>query len=214
MRKAFTSTNEKDARARSRDLRVTSKQTPKGFTLIEMMVAVSIFAIVMMVGVGALLALVEANRHAEAVNSVMQNLNAALESMTRTARVGTTYHCEASPNTLIGLDTTKDCAASGGLLFAFEPSAGDPSVATDQVVYRLNGSQIERSLAGGAANSWVAITAPEVHIDSLKFFVVGSGAGNTTQSRVVINIHGSAKIPGGTTTFSVQAGITQRLPDI
>jgi prepilin-type N-terminal cleavage/methylation domain-containing protein len=196
--------------------KASTKQT-RGFSLIEMMVAMSIFSIVMMIGVGALLSLVEANRRAQAINSVMSNLNAATESITRAIRVGTTYHCRTSSTAPAAseLSTTQDCAAGGGRLLAFESSTGSVSDVNDQVVYRINGTQLERSLNAGG--TWIALTAPEVVIDSFEIYVVGSSplsAGDTIQSRAVMRIQGSAPIPGGTTRFSVQAGTTQRLLDI
>lgn len=191
----------------------------RGFTLIEMMVAVSIFAIVMLIGVGALLSLVSANRQAEAINSVMQNLNAAIENMSRSIRVGTVYHCETSATapTPDILATPKDCTSGGGKLLAFESSTGDPNNANDQVVYRINGTQLERSTQAGVNGSWVALTAPEVSIDSFQMYVVGSlpqSSGDLISPRVVMEIKGSAPVPGGRTTFTVQASVTQRLLDI
>lgn len=192
------------------------RKTIKGFTLIEMMVSVTIFAIVMMIGVGALLSLVEANRRAQAINSVMNNLNAALESMARSIRVGTTYYCQVSstPPSPVTLSQPQGC--SDGKLLAFESATGDTTDDADQVVYRLNGAQLERSLDSGG--TWVALTAPEVSIDSFSFFVVGadslSGSGDTIQPRVLMRIRGSAPVPGGTTEFNVQASVAQRLLDI
>jgi len=58
-----------------------------GFTLIEMLVAVSLFVFVMLIGVGVLLSIIDANRKARALSSVMNNLNFALESMSRNIRV-------------------------------------------------------------------------------------------------------------------------------
>ncbi len=188
----------------------------RAFTLIEMMVAVSIFAIVMLVGVGALLSLIQANARAQAINSVMNNLNAALESMSRTIRVGTTYHCETSPvpPPPSVLAMAKDCAGGGGVLLAFEGSNGNPNDANDQVVYRLNGKQLERSLLAGVNGSFVALTAPEVSIDQFNFYVVGSAPGDGVQPRVLVRIQGSAQVPGGKTTFTVQASVVERLLDI
>lgn len=192
------------------------KKAGRGFTLIEMMVAVSIFAMVMMIGVGALLSLVEANRRAQAINSVMNNLNAALESMTRSTRVGTTYYCQSSsvPPAKGTLSQPRGCTA--GALLAFESARGDHDDINDQIVYRLNGTQIERSLDSG--DTWVALTAPEVTIETLQFYVVGaeslSDAGDRIQPRVLMRIKGSAPIPGGTTRFNVQASVVQRILDI
>ena len=189
----------------------------RAFTLIEMMVAVAIFSIVMMIGVGALLSLTETNRRAQAINSVMQNLNAALESMSRSIRVGTSYHCQTSttPDDPVALAAPQDCASGGGALFAFEPSSGDIHNPNDQIIYRINGTQLERSLNSGG--TWVALTAPEVKIEKFQLYVVGSSprsAGDTVQPRVVMTIKGSAPVPGGTTQFTVQASVTERLIDI
>ena len=189
---------------------------PRGFTLIEMMVAVSIFAVVMLIGTGALLSLVQANERAQAINSVMNNLNAALEDMSRTIRVGTTYHCETSvnPPPPATLAVPKDCASGGGVLLAFETAGGDPANPNDQVVYRLNGTQLERSLQAGTNGTFVAMTAPEVTINKFSFYVVGSTRGDAIQPRVLMNIQGSANVPGGVTNFTVQASVVQRLLDI
>lgn len=186
----------------------------RAFTLIEMMVAVSIFAIVMMVGVGALLSLTAANARAQAINSIINNLNAALEDMSRSIRVGTTYHCEttAFPPPPSILAAAKDCASGGGLLLAFEPSNGDSANQNDQEVFRLNGTRIERSLDAGA--TWVAVTAPEVSIDKFNLSVTGSARGGGIQPRVLITLQGSAAVPGGTTSFNVQASIVQRILNI
>ncbi len=192
------------------------KKTEKGFTLIEMMVAVSIFAVVMLVGVGSLLALVQTNKRAQAINSVMNNLNAAVESMTRTMRVGTTYHCAATYNDLSNLTSPQDCSGVNGnlpgVLLAFESANGNKSNSADQVVYRINGKQLQRSLDSGA--NWVALTSPDVSIDSFNFYVVGALPGDGVQPRVLMRIKGSAQVPGGATNFTVQSSVVERLLDI
>lgn len=204
-------------------------KTTKGFTLIEIMVAVSIFAVVMLVGVGALLTMVEVNKRAQGINSVMNNLNAAIEQMSRSIRVGSTYYCgdssvEPSPSELA---QPRDCGDNGGLLLAFEPTGGDPEDVDDQTVYRLNGTQLERSLCSGADQlcgsenekdgAWVSITAPEVIITDFKFYVKGTvplSNGDTEQPRVVMTVKGTANVQGGPTSFTVQSSVTQRLLDI
>lgn len=188
--------------------------TSRGFTLIEMMVSVSLFAIVMLVGVGALLSLSAANERAEAINSVMNNLDAAVEDMSRSIRVGTAYHCEtsANPPPPVVLAAPKDCASGGGILLAFVPAGGDPTNQNALTVYRLNGTQLERSLDSGV--TWVALTAPEISINRFSFYVIGSAKGSGIQPRVLMNIQGSAVVPGGTTTFTVQSSVVQRLLNI
>src|SRR4051812_1208116 len=94
----------------------------RGFTLIEMIVAVGLFSIVMLVCVGALLSLVNANRKAQALQAVINNLNIALDGIVRNARMGYNYHgadggasCGASD-----YRNPHDCA-NGGTTFAFQP---------------------------------------------------------------------------------------------
>lgn len=193
--------------------------TTRAFTLIEIMVAVSIFSVVMLVGVGALLTMVEVNKRAQGINSVMNNLNAAMEQMSRSIRVGSTYYCgdsSVAPSPSI-LSVSNDCPLNGGLLIAFEPTNGDPENMDDQTVYRLNGTQLERSLESGANGSWVALTAPEVIISSFRFYVTGSEtltSGDTVQPRVLMIVQGTANVQGGPTQFTVQSSVTQRLLDI
>ncbi len=187
----------------------------RAFTLIEMMVAVSIFAIVMMIGVGALLSMVETNKRAQAIHQVMSSLSAAVEGMARSIRVGSTYHCEASispfPPANI-LDDPEDCDENGGVLLAIESSDGDRTNPDDQVVFRLNGTKLERSLDAG--DSWIDLTSPEVTIESFKLYVFGSTPGDGVQPRVLLTMRGTIDLPRGATTFHVQTTVAQRLIDL
>ncbi len=51
----------------------------KGFTLIEIIVSVAIFTVVMLISVGAVLNAVNANRKAQSLNTIVNNLNLALK---------------------------------------------------------------------------------------------------------------------------------------
>lgn len=189
------------------------KNSERGFTLVEMLVAVALFAIVMTVSVGSLLTLVDANKKAQALKSVMNNLNFALENMSRNIRVGTTYHCNTSATVPANIDTPNDCP-SGGVLIGFEPTGGDPNDKSDQIVYRLNGNRLERSTDGGA--TFLSVTAEEVRITNLDFFVTGAEiSGDTEQPRVVMVIQGVAgPTPALESEFNIQATVSQRLLDI
>jgi prepilin-type N-terminal cleavage/methylation domain-containing protein len=205
---------------------IREKKFTRAFTLIEMMVAMSIFTIVVMVGVGALLSLVQTNKRAQALHSVMSSLNAAVESMARSVRVGSSFHCEQYATPLPNestLATPLDCWNTGGVLLAVEPSDGKKDDVDDQYVYRLNGAQLERSLCsginqtckGGKKNgAWVALTSPDVTITSFKFYVKGAVPGDGIQPRVLISIKGTVKAPHGDVTFLLQTTVVQRLIDL
>jgi prepilin-type N-terminal cleavage/methylation domain-containing protein len=182
-----------------------------GFTLVEMIVAVGLFAVVMVICVTTLFALVNANRKAQALQSVMNNLNISLDSMARTIRMGSAYHCGSSaPYT-----GTRDCAA-GDTNFVFERYGGNTSIFTDQWFYRYNSTnkQIEKSEDGGT--TFYPITAPEVTIDDMTFYTIGTTRSDTVQPKVVIVIKGTAAANNAKTksSFHIQAAATQRLIDL
>ncbi len=73
----------------------------RGFTLVEMIVALAIFSIVSVVALGALVKIVSANKKAQSLQSSISNLSFALDAMSRELRTGKNYHCESndgSPN--------------------------------------------------------------------------------------------------------------------
>ena len=98
----------------------------RGFTLVEMIVAVALFAVVMLVSTGALLALVGANRKAQGLQSVMNNLNIALDGMIRSIRMGTAYRCGNSA-------PSDPSCPTGGQSFYFESFGGDTTNSGDEI---------------------------------------------------------------------------------
>lgn len=172
------------------------KDLQRGFTLVEMIVAIALFAVVMLVAVGSLLSLTGADRKAQALQSVMNNLNISLDGIVRNVRMGTKYHC--GTGNFVG-DGTDDCA-NGNTVFSFtcNPTVGNCSPGSPrwELAYG-DGSQpgcaaksICKSVDGGA--SWTALTAPEITVDSMKFYVVGSKPGDNIQPKVLIVVRGEA----------------------
>lgn len=173
----------------------------KGFTLVELIVSIGLFTVVTLVAVGALLSIVGVNKKAQSFKSVMNNLNFAVESMSKSMRVGTDYHCGSGGT----ISLPQDCAG-GSDYFAFKNSSGA------QVVYRLNGTQIERSVGGGG---FVGVTAPEVIITEntgLRFYVSGAAENpNNKQPKILILVQGIMSISEkATTNFSLQTTVSQR----
>lgn len=198
--------------------RLPRPQGERGFSLVELMVSVTLFVVVMLVAVGALLSLVEANRKARALESVMNNLNIALDGMVRSIRMGNTFNCGA--NTIPDPVTGADCAG-GDDRFSFAAFGSNPEVQGERWVYYFQDNQLWRSRQGGA--NAIAITAPEVHIDDVTFYVVGTARANanpmspnTTQPKVVMVIKGTAGREGtrSETSFYIQATAVQRVLDL
>lgn len=186
-----------------------------GFTLVEMMVSVAIFAIVMTIALGSLLAISESDRKAQTLKSVINNLNFALDSMSRSIRTGSVYHCDASQSPLT---SPRDCSVSSATSLAYQPSEGGTYVYRLEVADAALCGQpagrvgcIVRSVNGGT--SYSAITSSEVYINALKFYVTGAQSA-ALQPKVTILISGTVTVTATqTSSFNLQTSVTQRLYD-
>lgn len=74
----------------------------KGFTLIEMIVSLAIFTVVALVAIGAFLRVLDANKKSINLKTTINNLNFALESLSREMRVGKDYYYEFNRNNIPG----------------------------------------------------------------------------------------------------------------
>lgn len=186
----------------------------KGFTLVEMIVAIGLFTIVLFITSSAFLAVINADRKSRATRIAMDNLNIALEDMSRRIKTGTAYDCGGGSNS--GLTATNDCDVAGNISqIAFTEQDG-----TTRTSYWLDGDGgvIKRSSDGGAGLP--VTSSSEVTIISLKFIVGGStkwapgGGGDTAQPYVVIFIDGVTNAGKITSAFKMQTTVTQRAYDI
>ena len=168
---------------------------------------------VMLVATTALLSIVDADRKAQNEQISFANLDFAIESISRAARVGSAFRCITGGFSNVNIEQPNDCSG-GGTAFAFEPYGGSPGNPNDQYVYRLSGTQIQRSVDGGV--NFVPITAPQIVIQGLTFYVRGANeAAKNKQPIVLMSVYGYA----GTTTrsqvnFNIETSISQRLLDI
>ncbi len=197
-------------------MRSAKNTQERGFTLVEMIVAVGLFSVVMLVCVGALLSLVNANRKAQALQSVMNNLNIALDGIVRDARMGTEYN--GSSGCSGNNDSSPNDCTGGGTSFSFLPYCSTPPCDPNPWVYSFgkDSNGIGRIYKSEDGQTPVPITAPEVSIEDMEFYVVGTTPGDTTQPKVVIVIKGTAGASAGSgqTTFHIQATAVQRALDL
>jgi prepilin-type N-terminal cleavage/methylation domain-containing protein len=97
----------------------------QGFSLIEMIVSLGIFAIVMTTAVGSLLVVISTNQQIQSEQSVMTNLSFALDSMTREMRMGYAYFCADVNN--------KNGSVGGGFGKIFSDDGDDHDTMDDKV---------------------------------------------------------------------------------
>lgn len=175
----------------------------KGFTLLEMLVALSVFVVILTVMMGSIVSIVDSNQKSRNKTSSLDGLNFTLESMSRLIRFGTNYHCGSTGN----LYTPQDCASPNNS-FSFRSADGS------LVTYYLSSGVINRTVNGGTA---YPLTPPDVFIQSLGFRVFGSSAYGVDylQPRVVMTIAGYSGSKSSTrSNFNLQTTVSQRVLDI
>lgn len=202
-------------------------KTSRGFTLIEMMVSISIFAIVAVVAIGALLKIVDANKKSQSLETSINNLNFIMDSITREMRVGTDYYCGAGQSVPSTLDpgAAHSCTINAGgnqssWVLAFNSS--DKIGTTCHLIhaYYYDGSALwkgEQTGCGIPITTYYPILSGSI-LDSKLTFEVGSVNVVTGNSAVqpYAQVHFKGTVGASTQTqssFDLQTTISQRLPD-
>lgn len=181
----------------------------KGFTLIELIVATGLFALVMMLSSGAYLLMIGLSRQAQGIATGIDNLSFAVEAMARDIRTGTAYNCGG-----IG-----DCPPpSGAGSFSFTNADG----AT--VSYSCSGSlgncseDTPGALQETLGSTQSTLTDPLVSVSSLTFYAVGTGKpseGDYQQPHVTIIVSGTVTYAAGKSEpFTIETGATMRGSDL
>ena len=207
MKKAVSSKQ----KAVSRDSNPASCLLPprsRGYTLIELVVAVGLFALVMTLASGAYLLMIDLNRQAQGIATGINSLSFSLETMTRSIRTGTSYNCGNGANYM------GDCTyPNGGSNFTFTDADGT-SVTYARGFQSLDGSV--GAITKKVGNDTVTFTDPSVNISSLKFYVSGTTQGDDYQPYVTIVVSGTVssgprKAPQ---SFTIETGAAMRGIDL
>jgi competence protein ComGC len=196
----------------------TSVKKMRGFTIVEMIVAFGIFMVIMVMSVGALMSLMEANHKARALKTVVNNLHFAFENISRNLRTGFLYHCDITEGTLT---EARDCAQNPASSIIFTARNGKRMAYKYTPVTESYGA-IERAVILPGQEgllidpaTFVPITSPEIKIEQLNFYVDGASSSDQEQPRVFIvargSMQGKSKV---VSTFNLQTLVSQRLLDV
>ncbi len=74
--------------------------------MLEMLVSLGVFSVAAVIAIGALVRMTSLNRSAQALQSAMNNVSFALESISREMRVGTNYTCASYTHDVNGYSFT------------------------------------------------------------------------------------------------------------
>lgn len=177
------------------------KKTRGGYTLVELIIAIGLFALVMTLSTGAYLIMIGVSRQTQAMSIGIDNLSFALETMTRTIRTGTNYRCN-----------TGKANCNGGLTFSVLSPGG---VDTTYALTFPGGAYT----GGAITQNGIALTDPSVNVSSLLFYASGMSSlgsnGDVGQPRVIMLISGTVSSgPGKTIPFTVETMATMRGTDL
>jgi prepilin-type N-terminal cleavage/methylation domain-containing protein len=180
-----------------------NKKKNRGFTLLEMLISISLFTVVTTIAFTALFSIMDANDKAKTIKLVVNNLSTAMESMTREIRVGTNYTCDRSVSITDGLN-----CSTGKTGISFESESGDNIYYSYDSINKTIKRKIESS-------NTVNLVGEDINIDNLKFYVIGNGTESpSVQPRVLIVLKGSITRQGQKikTVFDIQTTVSQRNP--
>ncbi len=195
-----------------------------GFSLIEVLVSLSIFTIVITISVGSLMVLIDANVRAQNTQSVMTNISYALDSMTREMRTGSDYYCGAVADLPVTGESALDCA-NGGAGFSFNEGGqsltGDTLNDSRRISYRLNGTTLERRLGNGDGDSnvnetedWSDVTSPDIEVTEVRFYSTGTTRTDASSPTVTVYLKGVTGDDEIQSEFNIQTTVVQQLLDI
>ena len=183
-------------------------KSKKGFTLIEIMVAVSIFIVVITMGMGALATIQQGQKRAVSTNHAMYSMHYVFDVVTRGLRTGTSYKTPTIARSCV------DGTRTGNLV-----TTGDAITYVDQdnrqITYYLvrDGSVGELRAMVDGRNDTVLTDRNSINVLSICFTVGGNNLRDDIQPFVRILMTGEALYKQKKELFTIQTTISQRILD-
>jgi len=206
-----------------------------------MMVAIAIFMVVAVIAVAALLKIVDANKKSQTLQDAVNNINFAMDSITREIRVGSGYTCPQSVSGpflgYVQQGSSGGCARNvmsnqadgSSIAFLSSNTASNDSGGTCNLTYAyffepVRGSSItwtiekaQQSPSGDckdslSANSYQPIIDPSIIITTYNIKVIPSQGNPNVQPSVFMYIAGYTGTSTKTQTyFNLQTTVSERI---
>lgn len=203
----------------------------RGFTLVELLVATSVFVFILTIAADSLFSAQFINVKLQKTQVVLDGLNLATEVMVRDIRYGSEFNCSTigpSPTALRN-GCPYSVGAPVGTALIFKPAVplqGTLNARYDRVAYYLQNNAIYKNeYPYGNAPRTYQITSNDVTITTIGFYSVGvnsmngsSDVGNQTdtdQPMIAVMISGMTKAsnPGQSVSFKTHTSATARVLD-
>jgi prepilin-type N-terminal cleavage/methylation domain-containing protein len=168
----------------------------KGFTLMEVMVSVTIFTIIVTIGMGALITIFKTLQKTRADRQTIDSISFVMDTMTRRIRTGKEY-------------TSSD--AGGGIKFIDQENVSvsfykDSDSEGNSRIYMIDG-------AFGNQNDPVDITPENFTVKDFELTIIGTDPSDGIQPMVAINLKGVVRNGQQESQLAVQTIVSQRLLD-
>jgi prepilin-type N-terminal cleavage/methylation domain-containing protein len=197
----------------------------RGFTLIEVMIAMAIFTILITIGIGSVLNAMQQHKSTENLRSVLDTLNFVMEDMTHNLRLATNVHCLASGE-VMSFSSDTDPVTPQNCPFS-------SSIAHNSIVFNdQNGNLVTYLISSGVGglpskilkqkgfdpSNLQVISPDEVSMDFAQsgFTVYGAEpttAGDVSQPVVIIRLVGSVTYKNTVSNFAIESTVTLRALD-
>jgi type II secretory pathway pseudopilin PulG len=160
-----------------------NRNNQNGFTIVELLISVSIFIVISTMAVGSLVVIFESNRQTSSLRLALDNANFALNSMTREIRTGRNFNC--------GREV---CDGDDEISFKFSG---------DDITYRKTPENtIEKQINGNPSQP---LTTDRYTVDVLRFTQT-----DTTPDLISVYMSGTASTGELDTSFDLQTSISVR----
>lgn len=196
-----------------------------GFTLVEILVVLGLFSGIATLGLGSLFNAQAINRRLQETQSILDNINLSSQTITREIRFGSNFYATSSlplPGSPAPI-TRRNCLYSLGIpcsVLFFTPA--DAFNSRDRVAYYVaTGTLYKTTYLWGGASSTEQMTADDVTISSLFFYLQGAqtsdgsnddfGASDYEQPFITFLLYGTTRpvtVAAASTTFNFETGIS------
>ena len=176
----------------------------KGFTLLEMLISITLFSLVMVIAMSAVLTILDLNRKTQSLTAVTNSMNSAMDSMIRLIKSGERGFVGGAsetgcPNSKVDFDFYDIEGIYGAAGHIWDVS----------FQYRCSDQALFRSMvSSGGAEQLIRMTPPDVQITEAEFDVTNSIS--DCQDKVHIKLDGVAGTGSTQSEFEIQTMVTRR----
>lgn len=167
----------------------------EAFTLVEVMVAVSIFTVIMVLGVSALLSTTAASSQARADRRATDTLSVFFEQFTRNVRTGRDF-------VSVSQDQIEFLSQDSTNRYRYTFQSMDGSILFEEVDSTTGSIQKSVTVAG-STNS--------ISLASVQFMLEGNDTTDTYQPMVRVIVFGTATDRRKTSPFTIQTAVSPRV---